>query len=116
LVKVLGQEASNNMTATIQEGTGDAGDAQAHATNNIKNSSQLSLKNKTAIDENVPIISTPFTPTNQSDNKYPELEKLFKVGKTCGNGGFSKVKMASDLLTGRKVAIKIVDKEKVGVS
>ncbi len=48
--------------------------------------------------------------------KYPELDHLYLLHATIGNGGFSKVKVATDLYTGNKVAIKIVDKQHVGVS
>ena len=36
--------------------------------------------------------------------------------KTIGNGGFGKVKQAVHLLTGEYVAIKIIDKAKLGVN
>lgn len=37
----------------------------------------------------------------------------YKVGKTLGIGSFGKVKMAEHLLTGLKVAIKILNKRKI---
>ena len=35
------------------------------------------------------------------------------VGETLGEGTFGKVKMATHILTGEKVAIKILEKEKI---
>jgi len=46
--------------------------------------------------------------------KYLALKGLYDVEKTIGAGGFAKVKMATHLLTGEKVAIKIMDKASLG--
>ncbi|KAM4809436.1 maternal embryonic leucine zipper kinase [Rhinophrynus dorsalis] len=45
---------------------------------------------------------------------YEELLKYYELHETIGTGGFAKVKLASHLLTGEKVAIKIMDKESLG--
>jgi len=37
----------------------------------------------------------------------------YRLGKTMGFGAFSKVKSATHVLTGQKVAIKIINKEKM---
>lgn len=47
---------------------------------------------------------------------YPALAGYYELLKTIGNGGFGKVKQAIHLLTGEFVAIKIIDKAKLGVS
>ena len=47
---------------------------------------------------------------------YPVLAGYYELQKTIGNGGFGKVKQAIHLLTGEHVAIKIIDKAKLGVS
>lgn len=47
---------------------------------------------------------------------YPALSGYYELLKTIGNGGFGKVKQAIHLLTGEFVAIKIIDKAKLGVS
>lgn len=47
---------------------------------------------------------------------YPVLSGYYELQKTIGNGGFGKVKQAVHLLTGEYVAIKIIDKAKLGVS
>jgi serine/threonine protein kinase len=47
---------------------------------------------------------------------YPVLAGYYELQKTIGNGGFGKVKQAVHLLTGEHVAIKIIDKAKLGVS
>lgn len=47
---------------------------------------------------------------------YPVLAGYYDLQKTIGNGGFGKVKQATHLLTGEHVAIKIIDKAKLGVS
>lgn len=47
---------------------------------------------------------------------YPALAGYYELQKTIGNGGFGKVKQATHLLTGEHVAIKIIDKAKLGVS
>lgn len=67
--------------------------------------------------ENAPIQNVVSSEVDISPGnaKYPELDNLFKLHETIGHGGFSKVKVATDLFTGGKVAIKIVNKEKVGV-
>ncbi|XP_072011216.1 maternal embryonic leucine zipper kinase [Engystomops pustulosus] len=45
---------------------------------------------------------------------YDELLKYYELHETIGTGGFAKVKLATHLLTGEKVAIKIMDKESLG--
>ncbi|CAF4526353.1 unnamed protein product [Rotaria sp. Silwood1] len=45
---------------------------------------------------------------------YLSLIGYYELLKTIGNGGFDKVKQAIHLLTGEFVAIKIVDKAKLG--
>jgi len=44
------------------------------------------------------------------------LKGLYELHETIGRGGFAKVKRATHLLTRELVAIKILDKEKLGVS
>ncbi|XP_014261911.1 maternal embryonic leucine zipper kinase-like [Cimex lectularius] len=46
--------------------------------------------------------------------RYAALKSLYDIDKTIGTGGFAKVKLATHLLTGEKVAIKIMDKELLG--
>lgn len=41
---------------------------------------------------------------------YPELSGLYSLGKTIGAGGFAKVKIATHIASGEKVAIKIMEK------
>lgn len=48
--------------------------------------------------------------------RYMALKNLYDIEKTIGTGGFAKVKLATHLLTGEKVAIKIMEKESLGVS
>ncbi|XP_018407930.1 PREDICTED: maternal embryonic leucine zipper kinase [Nanorana parkeri] len=45
---------------------------------------------------------------------YEELLKHYELHNTIGTGGFAKVKLATHLLTGEKVAIKIMDKDSLG--
>lgn len=52
----------------------------------------------------------------QTQVMYPALSGYYELLKTIGNGGFGKVKQAIHLLTGEFVAIKIIDKAKLGVS
>jgi len=47
---------------------------------------------------------------------YEILERQYDVGETIGRGGFAKVKRATHLVTGERVAIKILDKLSLGVS
>ncbi|KAF2345306.1 Protein kinase domain, partial [Trinorchestia longiramus] len=42
------------------------------------------------------------------------LESQYELHQTIGSGGFAKVKAATHLLTGHKVAIKIMDKKQLG--
>ncbi|KAK9506875.1 hypothetical protein O3M35_008728 [Rhynocoris fuscipes] len=46
--------------------------------------------------------------------RYGALKSLYDVDKTIGTGGFAKVKLGTHLLTGEKVAIKIMDKSLLG--
>ncbi|XP_059689555.1 maternal embryonic leucine zipper kinase isoform X2 [Gavia stellata] len=45
---------------------------------------------------------------------YEEILKYYQLHETIGTGGFAKVKLARHLLTGEKVAIKIMDKLALG--
>lgn len=45
--------------------------------------------------------------------KYSVLKGLYETEKTIGCGGFAKVKLATHLATGEKVAIKIMDKSQL---
>ncbi|XP_075344817.1 maternal embryonic leucine zipper kinase isoform X3 [Mycteria americana] len=45
---------------------------------------------------------------------YEEVRKYYELTETIGTGGFAKVKLARHLLTGEKVAIKIMDKLALG--
>ena len=47
---------------------------------------------------------------------YSSLEGCYDIIKTIGDGGFGKVKQARHVLTGQLVAIKVIDKVKLGVS
>ena len=46
--------------------------------------------------------------------RYTELKGLYDVDKTIGCGGFAKVKLATHVATGEKVAIKIMSKTGLG--
>lgn len=48
--------------------------------------------------------------------RYAALKGLYELEKTIGSGGFAKVKLATHIATGEKVAIKIMDKTALGVS
>ena len=45
---------------------------------------------------------------------YAALEGQYELHETVGPGGFAKVKLATHLLTGEKVAVKIMDKKQLG--
>lgn len=48
-------------------------------------------------------------------SRYPTLRNCgYDLDRTIGTGGFGKVKLATHVLTGEKVAIKIMDKTKLG--
>lgn len=49
------------------------------------------------------------------DHSYAALENEYVLGEELGSGGFGKVKLATHLLTGQKVAVKIIDKVAIGV-
>ncbi|KAM4708218.1 maternal embryonic leucine zipper kinase [Discoglossus pictus] len=51
---------------------------------------------------------------NMAVDDYEELLKYYELHETIGTGGFAKVKLARHLLTGEKVAIKIMDKDALG--
>ncbi|XP_076672301.1 maternal embryonic leucine zipper kinase-like [Andrena cerasifolii] len=46
--------------------------------------------------------------------RYAALKGLYDLEKTIGSGGFAKVKLATHVFTGEKVAIKIMDKTALG--
>ncbi|KAG7213452.1 hypothetical protein KM043_002724 [Ampulex compressa] len=46
--------------------------------------------------------------------RYAALKGLYDLEKTIGSGGFAKVKLATHIATGEKVAIKIMDKVALG--
>lgn len=48
--------------------------------------------------------------------RYAALKGLYNLEKTIGSGGFAKVKLATHVGTGEKVAIKIMEKTALGVS
>uniref|UniRef100_A0A9J7YHY7 Maternal embryonic leucine zipper kinase n=1 Tax=Cyprinus carpio carpio TaxID=630221 RepID=A0A9J7YHY7_CYPCA len=48
------------------------------------------------------------------DNSTSELLKHYEVYETIGSGGFAKVKLGRHILTGEKVAIKIMEKKDLG--
>lgn len=48
--------------------------------------------------------------------RYAALKGLYDLEKTIGSGGFAKVKLATHVATGEKVAIKIMEKTTLGVS
>ena len=41
------------------------------------------------------------------------LNLIFNVGKSLGQGTFGKVRLGTHLITGEKVAIKILEKDKI---
>lgn len=46
--------------------------------------------------------------------QYSALQNSYDIAETIGSGGFAKVKLATHILTGEKVAIKIMDKKALG--
>lgn len=44
-----------------------------------------------------------------------EFLRNYKIGKTLGIGSFGKVKIADHVLTGQKVAIKILNRSKMNI-
>lgn len=48
--------------------------------------------------------------------RYTALNGLYELEKTIGSGGFAKVKLATHVATGEKVAVKIMEKTALGVS
>jgi len=55
-------------------------------------------------------------PTSFTMVRYAALKGLYDLEKTIGSGGFAKVKLATHIATGEKVAIKIMEKTTLGVS
>lgn len=62
----------------------------------------------------------PTTTVNKRSENFSTdaacMDKLYLFLDELGSGGFGKVKLAIHLLTGEKVAIKIIDKKAIGVS
>ena len=50
----------------------------------------------------------------RSSHAYAALDGQYELHDTIGTGGFAKVKLATHLLTGEKVAVKIMDKKMLG--
>jgi len=55
------------------------------------------------------VSNTVKTETNDKKN----VVKYFVLGKTIGEGTFGKVKLGTHILTGEKVAVKILEKSKI---
>lgn len=51
----------------------------------------------------------------QQVSPYAVLDGQYDLHETIGSGGFAKVKVATHLMTGEKVALKIMDKKQLGV-
>ena len=49
-----------------------------------------------------------------STSSYAALEGQYDLHETIGTGGFAKVKLATHVVTGDKVAIKIMEKKQLG--
>lgn len=49
------------------------------------------------------------------EDEFGVLEGFYAIHETIGQGGFAKVKKATHILTGERVAIKILDKLALGV-
>ena len=59
--------------------------------------------------------SSSSTSSNASSHYgYAALDGLYDLHETVGTGGFAKVKLATHVLTGEKVAVKIMDKKQLG--
>ena len=61
-------------------------------------------------------ISVSFSPSKTSIPVASVVDGLYELQETIGSGGFAKVKLATHILSGEKVAIKIMDKKQLGVS
>lgn len=48
--------------------------------------------------------------------KHSQLKKFYNLERTIGTGGFAKVKLATHIITGEKVAVKIISKDALVVS
>ncbi len=57
----------------------------------------------------------PFVSVADGRSAYSVLDGEYALGEEVGSGGFGKVKLATHLLTGDKVAVKIIDKRAIGV-
>ncbi len=53
-------------------------------------------------------------PHQQKPRGYSALDNQYELHETVGTGGFAKVKLATHLPTGEKVAVKIMDKRMLG--
>jgi serine/threonine protein kinase len=61
----------------------------------------------------------PYPTVKRSENFSSDpncMEKMYHFMDELGSGGFGKVKLAIHLLTGERVAIKIIDKKAIAVS
>ena len=59
--------------------------------------------------QKMPVVSDPSEASG-----FSALDGLYELHETVGTGGFAKVKLATHVLTGEKVAIKIMDKRQLG--
>lgn len=85
--------------------------AQAYSSTHTSNEVLLLVLTQTKLY----VCVIPFVRSTMPQVAYPALAGYYELQKTIGNGGFGKVKQAIHLLTGEHVAIKIIDKAKLGV-
>ena len=62
----------------------------------------------------MPLPVDPETSSAFGPNPYSALDGKYVLHETVGTGGFAKVKRATHVATGEKVAVKIMDKRQLG--
>jgi len=77
----------------------------------LSHGAEVILKKKIAGKEKIAYVYEEWT--NGEEPETTEMQRLYRVGDILGQGSFAKVYTGEDRNTGRKVAVKVIEKNKI---